>query len=312
MSTGQKTASETTRSSGTRDTNWLPFAITTLVVLVCAVFFTFLFGTVRGVEFNPYTFRRQTYRFVQIPFTRVQVSPTKYEDVTTTADTSVATILGKQTVPAYEAEDFGKDEDEDPPEADPAKAKSTKITPPGRWDIVRTSKMSAPTWFGDAKLLTDSMDIRNDGGNYLWDAWSKAHPKAAKVLWPIVARTAQAKVYLVIPELLETAANETDPTKLQVALESIVTKESTSLGKVFAAKADHPQALRTFELVKVYDPSSTVAQAGAKTARDAIAAKKAADGTAKGTATTAADAKATPSTPSTEAPPPAEVDSEFE
>lgn len=73
---------------------WLPKAIGALVTLIVLTLFVFIFGSVNGEEFNPWTFQRQSYKFVQIPLLRVQIMPTRYKSRTGAASNSIAPILG--------------------------------------------------------------------------------------------------------------------------------------------------------------------------------------------------------------------------
>lgn len=289
-------------SKSNSGSNWLPKAIGALVALIAIIMFVFLFGSVSGEEFNPWTFRRQSYKYVQIPLLRVQIMPTRYKSRTGPAANSIAPILGLAPDPEFDEEDFGQDED-DTNSSKPkiAVVKTQTANPAGRWDLVTSRRVAAVPWHGEAKILCDLLDMRDHKRNVTWKKWNTDHPKAANVLWPLIARTAQANLYVLIPELLEIATEETNAKKLQAKLEPFVVSEAEKMGAAFSKNSNHGRALESFQLALDYDANSTVAAAGIAKAKQAIADLEAA----------AAEPPAGKSTTTTKEPPPAEVDGEF-
>lgn len=309
MSTAVENTSRKTTSS---ESGWLPRAIIGLVCIVALVLFVFVFGSVSGEEFNPWTFQRQRYKFVQIPFLRLQVMPTKYVKSSGSTANAIMPLIGVTPDPDFEEEDFGDDDDETGNQKLPIKvaAKPVKPNPAGRWDLVTSFRAASLPWFGESKIFCDLLDVRDHQGNTIWKKWTADNTAAAKVLWPIVAKTAQANLYVIIPDLLEIAEFETNPQRLQTKLNKLVVSESLLIGNKFAKNGNHERALQSFLLAQNYDAGSTTAAQGVAAARKAIAAKKADDENASASATDSNSA-ATSDGESTESPP-AEVDGEFD
>lgn len=254
----------------------LPWAMGTLITIVVLTLIVVIFGSVSGEEFNPWTFRRQRYRFMQIPILRKQVLPTKYNDVTSSMEIAIATIIGAPPIPAFTVEG-GDEEEEEVGESETATTGADSETEKGRWHLVESRRAATELWAGDAKILCDSLDIRDHNRGFYWENWTTEHPAAAKVLWPIIARTAQAQLYVLIPDLLDIATNHTDVNQMTSDLNRVVENDSLKLAAAMLAGDKPSRALQAYELVLDYEPNSKTAASGLVAATAAIDAAKNAD-----------------------------------
>lgn len=90
---------------------------------------------------------------------------------------------------------------------------------PKRWDLVNISSSSNTA---DTDILISHLASNR------WETWSKNHPKAAPVLWSFVQRMAIDDLYLLLPRVFEIAEAETNPVRLQSALDLYLTGELPS------------------------------------------------------------------------------------
>lgn len=254
----------------------LPWIVGILITLVVLTFIVAIFGSVSGEEFDPWRFRRQRYAFMQIPILRWQVRPTRYTDITSPTEIGIAAIIGAPPIPAVTVE--GADEGEEVADDTTQNDATAESNTPSRWDLVETRRAGTEPWAGDAKILCDSLDTKDHNYNAFWDGWITKHPDAAKVLWPVVARMAQARLYVLIPDLLEVALNQDDATdvdSLSARLDRVVQNEGLKLAAALSSAKKHERALQAYELVLEYHPDSKIAADGVVTAKEAIESAKA-------------------------------------
>ncbi len=274
-----------------------PLMLWTLVGCVGICLGTFIFGTIDGEEFNPWTFQRQHYRFTQIPILHWQIIPTRYTVTTKRVDRSIGRILGvSDPESSYSEEDFGDDpssaEDTPDNQAATSSAEDESNTKPTtttdntpkkkasgkniaatvltRWDTIVARRLTSSEWTGDAKILCDALDTRDALGSFVWETWTTDHPKLANVLWPIVARTAQAQLYMITIDQLTLATKHTDPIQLEKELKSLIAKDALVLGDVLLADHHPDQAILAYDLVLAYNPDSSQAIQGARNARKVV------------------------------------------
>ena len=155
----------------------IPYLVFALIVCAVLILVTLIFGQVTGEEFCPNTFEQRRFHYFQIPILRTQVTGMKRKDM----------ALGM----ASTVEDHASNVDS---------AATVK-----NWDLVSSKRVSAQQWLGDAKILCDLLTIRGKKGGYLWQTWSEKYPHLADRFWPIVADTAQAGSYILMPDLFELA-----------------------------------------------------------------------------------------------------------
>ena len=123
-------------------------------VLTFAGLFSFLvfsFGRVDGTEFSPDRFSRRDFTYYQIPIVKLQITPVVRSN------------------PAHVLEDY---------------LSNKKILVPGktadRWDPVNTFSGAAQI-DGDAKILCNYLDTRNEDGDFLWLDWTKDEKNEKKI-----------------------------------------------------------------------------------------------------------------------------------
>ncbi|MEM9587292.1 MAG: hypothetical protein AAGA03_08415, partial [Planctomycetota bacterium] len=97
---------------------------------------------------------------------------------------------------------------------------------------------------GDAKLLTDPLELTH-GGNPYWEEWSKKQATKAGRLWPIVQKLAQNEIYVLIPGLLELAQKDSTDAEFSQQVDAYLKSEYTSLihDMISANKAGVAQGL---------------------------------------------------------------------
>jgi len=263
--------------------SWVPWAVGIFSTLVVLGLIVVIFGSVSGEEFDPWRFRRQHYQFMQVPIVRWQIRPTRYDDITGPAEIAIGPIIGAPILPAFTVD--GEDEpgeENDNGGKDGAADKVATKNIPSRWDLVETRRAGAAPWAGDAKILCDALDTRNHRYDSFWEVWTTKHPAAAKVLWPMVARTAQSRLYILIPDLLDIAAKQKEESKagknkkakavrqFSKDLERVIKSDSLKLANAFLNAKKPEQALQAYELVLEYEPDSKAAAEGVVSATAAI------------------------------------------
>ena len=107
-------------------------------------------------------------------------------------------------------------------------------TEPKTWHLLSLKRFRGTYATGDAELLMKYLDAQNDKEEYAWLKWSEDHPPLAKVLWPAVAKAAQADDYLIVPDLFSFARSTNDPVELQKKLDAVLAKRA----KQTAAKTE--------------------------------------------------------------------------
>ena len=201
-----------------------------VLMLLMFVGFVMLFGAVRGEEFSATTFSRRSFVFYRIPVLKIQVTPVVRSSTTNALEAHLTTnlfpaveSLAVESPPVESDQQHGDDEDND-------KQRSRAKAAAQRWDIVRLTPLSRPSEFGSAYCLCAYLD-REQGGKLKWLSWTKAHPKLAQALWPVVRQAAMDRRYFCVPDLMtaaEQAANlGTDPDALKKELGQIANQAAT-------------------------------------------------------------------------------------
>lgn len=208
MATATRTAvaprGTTARSGSGRWVGTVVIAVVlTLAVLIFGFLGTLLFGIVMGTEFCPHTFERRGFAFREIPFTGIQIS--SIDRRTDTGIVELHIIQQGYLVPDH--------------------------TEPKTWHLLSLTRFRGTYAEGDAKLLMKYFDAQNDKDEYAWLTWSEQNPNLAKVLWPAVAKSAQAGDYLMIPDLFTHARSTKDPVELQKKVDAVLAKPTKPAGK---------------------------------------------------------------------------------
>jgi len=172
-----------------------------------------MFGTVIGEEFSPDKLARRTFYYREIPLLRIQVTPTRRENI----PWEIATYLKNNNfVPA-----------------------STEEEP--RWDQVWARRTGSAHFSGDAAILCSYLEIRQDN-EWRWIAWSKAHPKLAAALWPAVVEVARDGLYVFVPDLIDLTSNADDPDQFRQDLAETLSRKYERLADVHEEQGEHDLA----------------------------------------------------------------------
>lgn len=170
--------------------------ISTVVLLGMTGLVTLMLGKVYGTEFAPSHFTTRSFTFWELPLLQLQISPIHRESVVTPV-TNHLRSQGLIDVPG---------------------------DPPSMWHLVEIQRgVSGPTP-ADAEILTSYLALSRTGSttgssDSVWEEWSRSHPAAAKVLWPVIQRLARRELYILMPEIFEIATHQTQPQPLATAID---------------------------------------------------------------------------------------------
>ena len=156
----------------------IPYLVFALIVSAVLILMTLIFGQVSGEEFCPDTFEQRRFHYYQIPILRIQVTGMTRRNsgiwIAETVEEHAANVDSAATVK--------------------------------NWDLVTSKRVGTDVWQGDAKILCDLLTIKDYKNGYLWQSWSEKYPHLADRFWPVVADTAQAGSYILMPDLFDLAA----------------------------------------------------------------------------------------------------------
>jgi hypothetical protein len=180
---------------------WWIVGMTTLGVGLLLFGFVRVQGEVEGEEFSASHFQLRSFRFIEIPYLHLQVSPIRRKSIRC----ETATYLKQKGLISIPSEE------------------------PRQWDLITISRGIGDAQPADALFLTESLQLKSHGN--LWETWSESHPKLAKILWPAVQKLAQRELYILIPRLLDTAYNLDESQDLQSWIDSYLQKEYVLLAR---------------------------------------------------------------------------------
>jgi len=237
------TAPSTGRSVS--ESKWLdalPYIIFSLVGLIGLVGVVFIFGRVSGEEFSPEAFQRRRYWFYQIPVLKIQISPVAHENVSTGLEDRIATDI-----------------------------KAVNTTDPSvTWDIVTANRAGRSVYSGDARILCDSLEIGDTSGNLVWEEWTDDHKELATLLWPLVAEVARARLYVLIPDLLDIAQSASSVIEVGQELTDYLEVESLKIALSLQQNSQHAFAILAFDLALKQDSNSPQALQGRARSKAAL------------------------------------------
>jgi hypothetical protein len=113
---------------------------------------------------------------------------------------------------------------------------------PRRWHVVHVAGAGIGRSLGDARILINYLDQRQQG-DYRWLAWSKDHPAAARCFWSSIAHVARQNLYILIPELVHLAESTRDAAQMQQQLSSRLADQYLWLAQTHARLGRHAQAV---------------------------------------------------------------------
>lgn len=165
--------------------------ITSALVLVGMVaLVTLMLGKVRGREFSPSHFTTRAFSFWELPLLQLQVSPIHRASMVTPVSNHLRS-QGLIDVPG---------------------------NPPSDWHLVEIQRGVSGRTPADAEILISYLDLSGPSGA-VWEQWSRRHPEAAKVLWPVIQRLARRELYILIPDIFELASRQTEAQPLAAAID---------------------------------------------------------------------------------------------
>ena len=174
------------------------------------------FGQVVGSEFSPDRFERRSYRFYQIPWLHVQLSPVLRSDISNDLERYLRRKKLIRAAPVCK-----------------------------RWDPLDVSAaLTFQPSKGQAIVLCRYLDQRDDQRNLWWLEWTRAHPELAKPLWSAVQQAAELQAYFVLPELFELAALAADPTIFSAQIDQVLAQRYGELAEDYSAVGQLDEAQR--------------------------------------------------------------------
>lgn len=184
---------------------------------------TVMLGHVSGEEIAPQTFQRRTFAYYQLPVVQLQISGITRSDSTGLledflVDEKLITVANRKTPPH----------------------------PTIKWDLVTANRMGMIFSRGEAEILCHYLDAKNVDDKLEWVEWSEEHPDLAKVIWPVVVSVAQQELYIFVPELMELAANATDPVQLKQQLDQLQSEQYQRVATTQQQLGRHELAVELF------------------------------------------------------------------
>ncbi len=198
----------------------------TFGLLIVIFFATCLFGFISGEEFSPDAFSRRSFYYYQIPLIQLQVWPIDRKDTTSDLENYLRT---KKYVPV-------------------------KKTGELQWDLVFTARAQMVIAQGDAAILCSYLDIKNQGGDFYWKKWTEDNPKAAKILWPEIARVASQQLYMFTPDMLELARGASDVNAFDRELDRMLAQKFSDLARIQQQLELHETAVELLDEALTYAP----------------------------------------------------------
>lgn len=183
-------------------TRWVIVLLSAIPVVLFGCLLVLLAEEVRGTDFSPSRFCRRGWEFHRIPWLNIPITATVYSREPHELD---AFLRQKKLVSGTSSSDLMGDGLDD-------------------WVLVRARSVNRE-WKGDAAILAEILDEQTENGKSIWLQWSRRHPQAAAILWPVVAETAASGLYYLIPKQLARAELEGDGGKLEAVLRADLLEE---------------------------------------------------------------------------------------
>ena len=188
-----------------------------------------MFGLIAGEEFSPQTFQLRTFHYYEIPLLRLQVSPVYHNPM---RDKLTQYLLSQKYVEAQKGSEV-------------------------QWDLVEARRTNlARIGGGDAEFLFAYLRLRDANGELRWLTWSKEHPESARVLWPAVAEIARARLYFLVPDLIELALGQEDPDQLQIEIDRRLAIRYQELAQVRQRLGRHQEAISLLDRAIALEPGA--------------------------------------------------------
>jgi|GEM_PF-3383205 len=215
---------------------WWLWPIAGTVVLFFLFLAILIFGRVSGVELSKQDLVVRNFSYFQIPVLRWQVWPVE------------------RAFPNGAATDL---------------AISSHLKPLGpgqqvQWDLVQFEEFGSATVQGDAAILYQILQQRNESSDFFWAKWSATHPRRSAELWPAVQDLVFCDMYWAIPPLMELYFSGTsDSSLIPERNESVVQSASVELEEA-RARQDQPAISKILDRLQAYDSSGELSKIAAK------------------------------------------------
>lgn len=197
---------------------WLSFFTMTVLSIIVALVI-WVGGRVEGREFTPTHFTQRSFSFWEVPLLGLQVTPIKRSPV------PMRTINLLRSKPYF----------------------PTPKSAPTVFHPVEISRgLSGQPQPGDAKILVDYLTLDDDGTS-VWEQWTRDHPQAAAVFWPVIHKLAQRELYLLMPDLFAIAERTTDANALSSQIDTQLRSEYLALAQDLAAAEQNAMAVEVLE-----------------------------------------------------------------
>jgi hypothetical protein len=205
-----------------------------LGVLLIGGWSTVQFGMIHGDEFSPDTFKRRTYTYYRIPLVHWQVTGIDYTDTTGSLEQH---LKANKLVPI---------------------SKPAKPT----WHTIQASAGVRQLPVGDAAILYRYLDAATAPGGKEWLDWTTSQPKAAAVMWPVVAQLARDQLYLYLPELLELANKADNVATFTTELNAFAARSYTQVADARRDLGRHNEAVKLYQAAIGFQQDHAAAQQG--------------------------------------------------
>ena len=210
---------------------WL---LAVLLLFVVVAYATLFFGSVRGEEFSPQTFRRRGFSYLEFPLIRLQITPVSHADETGDLEKY---LVAQKLLPKSKAGDTN-------------------------WDLVYAAQGTTAAAHGDARILCRYLDTVDDANDLAWLKWSKDHGEMAKLLWPVIAKLARADLYSFIPDVFVVARSAADADALQQAIDATLAAKYLLAAQTLQKLEQDKAAGELFTEALAHDPNLVSALEG--------------------------------------------------
>lgn len=197
--------------------------IALVAVLMAGVFAysTLEFGLITGEEFSPFSFQRRSFWYYEVPLVGIQVSPISHDD--TTGDLETYLVAQKLVAPqTLKAE---------------------------RWDLIQAHAGRTEAAQGDAAILHNYLVAGSSGKDAYWLKWTKDHPEKAKHLWSAVSQLAEQELYMLIPEVIDAAGEQTDLVEMEKQIDTALQRQYFALATAQHQLGRHEEAVELYSEV---------------------------------------------------------------
>ena len=201
------------------------WALLSLLFCVITGLLVWVLGQVSGQEFSPQRFAVRRFRYYKIPFTQIQLTPVTFSPSVDRDISGISAYLRKNRL-------LGK------------------VSRQVRWDIMQMGGLGFDSNLGDADILVKYLEQPGAAGTESWLEWSKdkSRREVVEQFWPVVARLAEAKLYILLPDVFDWARKVSSASEFSARLREDLPKQ---IEKLAAAERARTNKGRAEQLVKL-------------------------------------------------------------